>query len=57
VTTGVMDTGGKFAAGDVAPVIPVVHQDLQISPNFSKFQNDPIVIIRGPGGRLFRKKT
>jgi hypothetical protein len=52
---GVVDTGGKFAAGVVAnlpPVslTPVVHLDLRISPRiFEKILNDPNVIIRGLG--------
>jgi hypothetical protein len=55
---GVVDTGGKFAAGvvntggNLPPVslTPVVHLDLRISPrSFEKSRNDPNVIFRGLG--------
>jgi len=53
--TGVVDTGGKFAAGvveNLPPVslIPVVHLGLRISPRiFEKIQNGPNVILWGWG--------
>jgi hypothetical protein len=56
--TGVVYTGGKFAAGvvdtdgNLPPVslTPMVHLDLRISPRiFQKTPNDPNVIFRGLG--------
>jgi hypothetical protein len=57
-SAGVVDTGGKFAAGvvDTGGNLPpvsltsVVHLDLRIYPRiFEKVRNDPNVIIRGLG--------
>jgi hypothetical protein len=61
--TGVVDTGSKFAAGVVdtggklplVSLIPVVHLDLQISPQIFE-KNVPNAIIRGLGEDDSRKK-
>jgi hypothetical protein len=57
---GVVDTGGNLPPVSLTPVInlppvsttPVMHLGLRISPQiFEKIRNDPIVIVRGLGGR------
>jgi hypothetical protein len=47
LTTGVVDTDGKFATG---VLIPAFHLDLQKAPRiFKKIQNYSYVIFRGLG--------